>query len=527
MSAPDQQPTPSGSKTARVGCVLAIGLLLLMALGLFFFLRSRIDSEAITQAVLSQLESSTGMQLEIDGFDRAGLFGATLRQPRVRSLLPAGCFSAEARALDIQWRLRPLLNRRVVIDALELVSPEVRLDADGQGPEEDGCYGLASGAASDSGGLAETVDSAAADADAGDSEAANFEAGNFEAGNFESGSAFAPAAIEVRKLLLSNGTIQVIDSSLALPEAEAAASTVDPQVVLALQELEIAITDIELATAAASMWQGARGEITASAMNSGGILANGVEGELQIDSGVLNVDPFAFNVPQGRIGTTLALELDRDPLAYTVSVGADVAVDKVIRGEDSEKTSMGTGRLDLKGGAIGTDPNDLKATGSLVLPPGSLDGHPIATALALVLGDPALVDLAYRTETAHFDIEDGRLVLSQPLLLLSDTSVAGQTVELEIGGSAGIDATTEPTLDLRVAARIPRSRLAIKELPEEVFDALENDEGLVELPLAIGGSLEEPKVLLDREAILRLAGNSLKREAGRRILRGLSRLIDG
>ena len=242
---------------------------------------------------------------------------------------------------------------------------------------------------------------------------------------------------------------------------------------------------------------------------------------------VLTVDPFAFNVPQGRIGTTLALQLDQDPLVYSLNVGADVAVDKVIRGEDREKTSMGTGRLDLVGGATGTDPDDLEANGTLVLPPGSLDGHPIATALALVLGDPGLIDLPYRTETAHFDIRDGRLTLSQPLRLLSDTSIAGQSVELEIGGSAGIDATTEPTLDLRVAARIPRSRLAIKELPDEIFDALENDEGLVELPLAIQGSLEQPKVRLDRDAILRLAGNSLKREAGRRILRGLSRLIDG
>ena len=92
----------------------------------------------------------------------------------------------------------------------------------------------------------------------------------------------------------------------------------------------------------------------------------------------------------------------------------------------------------------------------------------------------------YQATDAAFRIEKNQLILERFRL---ETPQA----RLDLEGIVHLDGP----LALKLVLRTPRQGLVIKEVPDEVLDALTDDEGWVAIPLRITGTRDEPKVLPD------------------------------
>ncbi len=140
-----------------------------------------------------------------------------------------------------------------------------------------------------------------------------------------------------------------------------------------------------------------------------------------------------------------------------------------------------------------------------------MTAQPTIAASATALGAPELAALAYQPTAARFRVARGRLELAEPLVVQAD--------EYRLLLSRG--ATLEGALDLGVRVELPRAAVLVEEIPREVLDLLETDDGRVALPLRLVGTLEAPSARLDAGELGRIARRSARREAERRLLQAL------
>ncbi len=115
----------------------------------------------------------------------------------------------------------------------------------------------------------------------------------------------------------------------------------------------------------------------------------------------------------------------------------------------------------------------------------------------------ALVGSRYSATEAPFRIEKNQLILERFRL---ETPQAG----LDLEGIVHLDGP----LALKLLLRTPREGLVINEVPDEVLDALTDEEGWVAIPFRITGTRDEPKVLPDAKSLLTGGGTQRLIERG-------------
>lgn len=107
-----------------------------------------------------------------------------------------------------------------------------------------------------------------------------------------------------------------------------------------------------------------------------------------------------------------------------------------------------------------------------------------------MIGGGTLVGKSYERTDILFTIDGDQMVI-EPFELIGET--------LRLGGSGIVDLSGP--VDLELTARVPRAGIEIKQIPSELLDGLTDGEGFTTLGLIVGGTLQEPDVGLDTDAL--------------------------
>lgn len=455
---------------AGVGLAAAVAVVLLFTVSW--------DSPRLGRAVLARAGGLAGLDVEAAGFRLNLSRGLELRDVRATGDLEAGRLEMTMERLVLAHRLTPLLAGRVVVDELVLERPEIRLLAVEAPPA--GTGGTAGGGVAAAG-----ADGAAvADGTAGEAEAGG------------------GLAVELTRIVIRDAAVVVQYEG-------------EPAPLVDLAGVDVELRDLRLDPAAPSAISGlsAEGELTAERAVLDVLQGRDLTGGIRLAGGHLALHDLDLPADLGRFRvTSLDLDLAQDPMRFDLALAGDpLAIEQVM---GAAAKVLGEARLDLATtGALG-DSFELDGRGRVTFGLGRLPPTPVIAAIDELL--PAL-DLTGR-EHEPFAVEF-RLTGDEIVAQLFE--IAAGDVRFAVEGAAGLDGT----LDLRWITRAPPDRLASAEIPEEVIEALTGADGLVHLPIEVGGSQTDPVVRFDRSAWAAMARQRLQREAERELGKALGKLF--
>ena len=163
---------------------------------------------------------------------------------------------------------------------------------------------------------------------------------------------------------------------------------------------------------------------------------------------------------------------------------------------------FGPGVVQLEAEGVGADAKDVKARGGMQLAAGEFPNVTMFTGVDQALGKTVLVGAQYEATEASFTLENNVVTLA-PFRFTSETA------RLDLEGTVNL----EGPIDLGFAVATPREGLDIEGVGASVLDVLSDDQGWVPIPISVTGTLEEPRVRPDSQALIAQAGSGLKREA--------------
>ena len=133
---------------------------------------------------------------------------------------------------------------------------------------------------------------------------------------------------------------------------------------------------------------------------------------------------------------------------------------------------------------------------------------PLFRVIDTLLSGVRLAGSPYEPFAVRYRVEGPR-VLFEPARLATETLVL--TLEsgwAELGG----------LLDLRMTLHAPRALFeGVEEIPRELLEALADEDERVVLPFQVAGTLEAPRLAVDRSGVGERLREGLEREVGRRL----------
>ena len=431
---------------------IVVVAILVVAVAILFFVD--FDSPELGNAVLEKANEATGANLSVESFRLNLIRGLELEGVESTSSFPGTVVNVRIDKLVLRHRLLPLLSGRVVVDRVLLRRPEVEL--------------VERGAKSKKNSGKRGKPKKKREAESSDA----------------SGTAGQPPAKEAEKsvggLALEISEIRIEDGSIR----KGPVSSVSP---FSVDGLDLALRDLSFNPRALSLLHGisAVGSLGLDRLTVDETEVREVRGELTLDQGLLEGKDFTFVTEQGTFHAQLRVDFNRIPFTYTLSLRGDaIDVNAIAR---SKEEGFGAGLLELEAEGFGTGSKDIRGKGVLYLDEGKLPSTPVLAALEKLLArGTSLVGSRYQATDAAFRIEKNQLILERFRL---ETPQA----RLDLEGIVHLDGP----LALKLVLRTPRQGLVIKEVPDEVLDALTHDEGWVAIPLRITGTRDEPKVLPD------------------------------
>lgn len=428
------------------------------------------DSPRLGKALLDEASVETGMRIEADGF-RLNLWrGLRLDGVRLVTDGPSGRLTVSAAGLLGEHRLPALLGGRVEIDRIVVYEPRIELVT----PPEDAPVAVPAAA------LPAAAPSEPAPASA-------------------TGEAEGPL-LSVDRILVQGGTLATRVEGAPAPDVE-------------IRGLEVELRNLAVNDAPTAL-EGLRaeGDLTTGEILLGGLKATEGKGRLRLADGHFRLEDFGMQLPQGRfLLAQFDADLTLDPLAYTLAMAVDPLDTNAILAAGT--TGLGPGVLSFDAVGIGTETRDLTGKGTLNLAAGKVPGSPLFAAIEIALGRADLKGSAYEPMVIPFHIRKDRIHF-EPFEM--------RTSLLSLGLSGWADLAGP--LDLKIAVKAPRDAVALARVPPEVLD-LVDEGGWVTVPLHVSGTLENPKVTADAEA-LRAMGRRAVREAVRQqVEKGVSKVL--
>ena len=259
------------------------------------------------------------------------------------------------------------------------------------------------------------------------------------------------------------------------------------------------------------------GTIATEAIRLGELVARESEGPVKLEGGKVILDGHRFTTDLGEfVAETFEIDPTAEPLTYRLVLHGDpLHVAELLRGTGG--SDAGTFLLD--GAGRGTEKHDLRGKGRLHLPGGEVPSSPYLELVEVFLGGLPIVGEPWKPVDVDYEIADNRVRLV-PFTLVTETA------RLDVAG--GIDLEGPLKVDLRVG--VPRDRIRVDEIPDELLDVLTDANGQVSIPLAMRGTIEAPRLRPDWEALADAGSTKAGREAGRKLLdaidQGLKRLFD-
>ncbi|HEX9726089.1 MAG TPA: AsmA-like C-terminal region-containing protein [Vicinamibacteria bacterium] len=461
------------AKKLLLAAAILAGVLVL-AIGIVYLVD--FESPELGELVVGKVNEATGAELSVDRYRLNLIRGLELENVRVSASLPGGNLEAHLDGLVVKHRLLPLLFGKVVAEQIVLVRPEVELTERA---------------------TARAERSSRANGDAPKREAPSSSPSG-EGETLEETGSSASLALEITQIVIQDGSIR-----LRRRGTEENATSVTG-LNLRLQDLSFHPRAISILHALS-----AAGELGIDTLLLDRTLVREVEGRLKLDNGTFEGQEVSFRTDQGRFRAGLEANFNQIPFGYTLSLRGDPLDVNAIAG--STGGGFGPGVLEFDAEGYGTDSKGIKGRGVLRLAEGRLPSSPALLGVEKALGrGTSLVGAPYQATEAPFHIDKNQLTLSGFRL---ETPQAA----LDLKGTVDLDGP----LALSLALRTPREGLVIHEVPDEVLDALTDDEGWVTVPLQITGTQAEPRVLPDANALLAQA----KQNTGKLIEEGVKSLL--
>ncbi|HKV07628.1 MAG TPA: AsmA-like C-terminal region-containing protein [Thermoanaerobaculia bacterium] len=457
----------------RKGLWIGSGLVALFSAFLIIVFLVDFDSPRLGKALLDRASAETGMRIEADGFRLNLVRGLRLDGVRVVSDGPSGRLTVNAAGLLGEHRLSALLGGRVEIERIVLYEPRIELVT----PPENAPV---------------AVPPAAPPATAAPSGPAPAPAA--------AGEAVEGPLLSVDRILVRGGTLATQVEGAPAPDVE-------------IRGLEVELRNLAVNDAPTALeGLAAEGDLTTGEILLGGLKATEGKGRLRLADGHFRLEDFGMQLPQGRfLLAQFDADLTRDPLTYSLAMAVDPLDTNAILAAGT--TGLGPGTLSFDATGFGTETRDLTGKGTLNLAAGKVPGSPLFAAIEIALGRADLKGSAYQPMVIPFRIQKDRLHF-EPFEM--------RTSLLSLGLSGWADLAGP--LDLKIAVKAPRDAVALARVPSEVLD-LVDDGGWVTVPLHVSGTLENPKVTADAEALRAMGRRAVHEAVRQQVEKGVSKVL--
>lgn len=450
----------------KLAAVLAAALAILLLAALTFTW----ESTTLSRAVFAAL-SGPDLKLEAGAVRLSILRGVLLREVKLHARLEGGVFDLEAAELQLSHRFWRLLAGEVAVDEIVLSKPEMVVVWDAPTPPQRPAKGKKAPALL-------TPEAAPGAPEAEDAKTAGGLA----------------LAMKVSRLAIEGGSFSMSEQGA------------DEEMVR-FEGLYLELGELAVDPKQASVTAGlsGRGAVHADRLISSGVVASGVEGNLAIGGGKVEVTELTLPVDFGTIVIPqLALDLGRDPYYFALVGGGDPLRTARLLGAAS---GFGNSKLDFAVDGDGSPRGGPRGRGTLAVEGGELGDMPILAGLERLLVGTELIGRRYEPFVVAFELRDGDQVTLAPFAI-----VAGN---LRLGAAGRVDLAGP--LDLHLEVSLPREDVTVKEIPREVLEALTDVDGRVKLPILIAGTIDKPALRFDTRAWAGLAGRRLAAEALRRL----------
>jgi hypothetical protein len=432
---------------------LLVVVLVILVIGVILLTRDW-DAPGLGQALLDKAGEAAGVPMTATGFRFNLLKGVELSGVQASSVEEGGReFSFSLDRLVFEHRVLPLLSGTVAIDRIILEHPQFELVDSPQGAEGE----------------------VEPDREAGEAEAPA-----------EGSDEGAGMALEVREISIRDGVV------VMRTRGEAGETRVE-DLDFEMQNLKFDPTAESLAALSAE------GEFSIAQVLLSSTTISGVQSRFQLASAVFDLLELSFSTPHGEFAGEMQVDFNPVPFVYKLTAEGN-PLD--LNGMVGASEGFGPGVAHLGAEGVGADMKGVKAQGTIQLVAGEFPSVEMFTGVDEALGKQVLVGANYEATEARFQLENNVVTLS-PFRFTSDIA------RLDLDGTVNL----EGPIDLDFAVATPREGLDIDGVGANVLDVLSDDQGWVPVPISVTGTLEEPRVRPDAQALVAQAGSGLKREA--------------
>ncbi len=449
--------------------VVAASLAALLAIALFV----EFDAPRLGQRILDSAGESAGIEVQAEGFRFTLRRGIVLENVIATTQFPGGTVVTTLDRVVLEHRLVPLLLGEVVVDRLLLENPVIEVIND-EAP-------------------------AASSPTAARTAVPLPHLRRVSLAQDEASEKTAGRAIAVHSASIVDGTLLL--------------STAGREPTTRVHDLDVELNDIVIDPRASSVAVGlsARGHIDVGEVHVAQRIATGDRALLTADGGLFTVTGLALTIDEGRLDLNeLVVDLNPDPYTYRTSLsGNDIDLNSLLGVEESD--ALGLASIEMDAAGAGAETASIIGNGRIHLAAGRIPDIPALDQVRELLG-LQLAGLRYEPTTIEFALGNDRVEVS-PFEIVSET------LRLQATGSLGIDGR----LDGRSHVLVPRDAIDLGnwqgDFSDGLVEALTDEEGWVSIPLLINGTVEEPSVRPDSEALFA----ALQESAGR----GLGKWLQG
>ena len=434
----------------RIGLIAAV-LVIVLLLG--FALFAEFSAPVAVRRIVQSAAADAGFDLEVEQFWISPARGIRLRGVVATTDIPAGSVRTTVDSVVLEHRLWPLLFGDIIVDRLLIDSPSIEVVTNA--PETDPMATMGAG-------LAGRVITVAWQQDGSEPPERR--------------------AITVHAISIVDGVLLVHSTNAADPETR-------------VDGLGVVLEDVRIDPRAPSVALGltARGELSIGEVTFADRTASGSSAALSAESGVFRVSGLVLTTIDGRFSLDeFVVDLTQDPYTYRTSFeGADLDLNALLN--VAGESALGAARLEFSGSGTGSHTADFTGTGRVYLDAGRVPEIPALEQIDAFLATP-IAGLAYAATHIDFEIAGDRLLIA-PFEIITDV--------LKVTAEGGVDANGN--LEMHGVMAMPPDNapsLSGNPLFAQFIAALVDDEGWMSIPLRIGGTVDEPDIGPDYDALL-------------------------
>lgn len=226
-----------------------------------------------------------------------------------------------------------------------------------------------------------------------------------------------------------------------------------------------------------------------------------VRGNIRVANGVIDMRNLNMSLFDGAVNSkgtlnlrnperpTFDLTLDMNSLKANPALSMFTSFGQRLFGDMNMNIAISGALNDT----LGLIPSSLNATGKVALNNGKLQGVKVNQQVASLVGVGDLSEINFKDWANAFAIKDGRAIIP-------DLKITALGADYTITGSQGLDGS----LDCKMSSLLSEAASAKVSVPGfvgEALNALKEPDGRVRLDFNIGGTMDNPKVALDSQAL--------------------------